>query len=86
MDEPGCFGFGFRRRNNEAGSLPAPGASTRSPSTPIDYMLHICYIIVNFDYRKHSASIIITPLTYICTVKIEVALPSEEVVTAYHNT
>jgi len=86
MDESGCLSFGFRRRNNEAGSLPAPGAPTHSLSSLIDYMLHIYYIILNFDYRKHSASTIITPLTHICTVKIEVTLPSEELVTAYHNT
>jgi hypothetical protein len=86
MDGPGCFSFGFRWRNNEAGSLPATGARTPSPSSLIDYMLHIYRIILNFDYRKHSASIIITPLTHKSTVKIEVKLPSEELVTAYNNT
>jgi hypothetical protein len=85
MDEPGCFRFGFRRRNNEAGSVPAPGAPSPSPSPLIDYMLHIYYIILSFDYRKHSASVIITPLAHIYTMKREVTVPSEKFVTAYHN-
>jgi hypothetical protein len=81
MDEPWCFSFGFGRRNNEAGSPPAPGVPTYSPSS-IDYMLHIYYIILNFDYSNHSASIIIMPLTYICTVKTEITASFEELVTA----
>lgn len=66
--------------------MPAPGAPTHSPSALIDYILRIYYIILNFDYRKHSASVIITPLTHTCTVKIEVTVPSEDLVTSYHNT